>query len=569
MALLTILSYSVLASFGVWILSCGIPLIRNYGRARRMGIPIRVIPIDHLNPFWTLTDKQLLPLLRRLPFVAGSSFSRYNFRCWEVHDRYRSHHELGDAFVVVTPGNNWLYINDPDAMMDLFRRRHDFPRPLQLTEILNVFGPNLGTVDGAKWKVQRKLTATCFNERNNDIVWSESTTLAQVMVKHWSSKGEIATVAPDTRQLSLNVLSRAGFGKSFPFTTQDDTQPAESQAFDPGSASYRDTLQLIMENCILIMALGPQFLRRWKSWLPRKLKTLAEACISFQGYMTDIYEEEKRACIQPPSASSATRETTFITSLVRASRDETIRSSGAGLTEQEIYGNMFMLNFAGHDTTAHTFVFALYFLAAHRDAQEWVAEELDGLDDGDGERDYRRDFPRLKRCLAVMYESLRLYAPVSISKWNPPEGRPQELVVGGKTVVIPPRTLIIPAWASVQTDPRFWGEDALQWRPQRWVKETAEGGEEWVEARPGTFLSWSHGVRDCPGRKFSQVEFVATLAVLLKEWWIDPVVQEGEDLDGARARVLKLIETDSGAILLLQMLHPERAPLVLKRREKK
>lgn len=284
--------------------------------------------------------------------------------------------------------------------------------------------------------------------------------------------------------------------------------------------------------------------------------------------MTAIYEEEKRASIQPPSTSASNRETTFITSLVRASQDETIQSSGGGLMEQELYGNMFMLNFAGHDTTAHTFAFALYFLAAHRDVQEWVAEEHDGPD-GNEEEDYRRDFPRLKRCLAVMYESLRLYAPVPISKWNPPDGRSQELLVGGKTVVIPPKTFILPAWASVQSDPRFWGEDALEWRPQRWVKTTTEEGDEWVEAKPGTFVSWSHGARDCPGKKFSQVEFVATLAVLLREWWIDPVVREGEGMDEARARVLRHIETDSGAVVLLQMLHPERVPLVLKRREGK
>ena len=168
--------------------------------------------------------------------------------------------------------------------------------------------------------------------------------------------------------------------------------------------------------------------------------------------MTSMYEEEKRACIQPSNSAAANRETTFITSLVRTSQDETVQSSGGGLTEQEIYGNMFMLNFAGHDTTAHTFAFALYFLAAHRDVQTWVAEEIDGLD-GDGREDYRRDFPRLKRCLVVMYESLRLYAPVSISKWVPPGVPDQKLVVGNKTVEIPANTFVIPSWPGVQTDP--------------------------------------------------------------------------------------------------------------------
>jgi cytochrome P450 len=35
-----------------------------------------------------------------------------------------------------------------------------------------------------------------------------------------------------------------------------------------------------------------------------------------------------------------------------------------GLTEEEIYGNIFVYNFAGHDTTATTLNWALYLLAA-------------------------------------------------------------------------------------------------------------------------------------------------------------------------------------------------------------
>lgn len=52
-----------------------------------------------------------------------------------------------------------------------------------------------------------------------------------------------------------------------------------------------------------------------------------------------------------------------MSSLVRASQDET--KSGAGLTESEIYSNVLILNFAGHDTTTHTLTFAIHFLAAN------------------------------------------------------------------------------------------------------------------------------------------------------------------------------------------------------------
>jgi hypothetical protein len=44
----------------------------------------------------------------------------------------------------MSPGAN--IVANPEALMDCFRRRTDFPRCVEMTEILNVFGKNLSTV---------------------------------------------------------------------------------------------------------------------------------------------------------------------------------------------------------------------------------------------------------------------------------------------------------------------------------------------------------------------------------------------------------------------------------------
>jgi hypothetical protein len=75
-----------------------------------------------------------------------SNFTRYNWRGWELPDRYYSHHELRDAFMLVMPGRNFLYIADPNIIMEVARRRHDVPRCVELVQILDVFGPSLATV---------------------------------------------------------------------------------------------------------------------------------------------------------------------------------------------------------------------------------------------------------------------------------------------------------------------------------------------------------------------------------------------------------------------------------------
>lgn len=389
------------------------------------------------------------------------------------------------------------------------------------------------------------------------------------MIRYWSSRPSVRSTADDLRSLSLGVLAKAGFGKSFKFEGHEETSHA-----DP-TVSYKDCLQLILENCILLVALGPRFFTN-TPWLPFKWRQLGEAVKSFQKFMTDMYETEKRQLSEGGSNVDGRRRT-FLSSLAKASLDA---KEGEGLTEREIYGNIFVINFAGHDTASHVFTFAVYFLAANPAVQDWLSEELHHVlgDRPPHEWDYTTDFPRLKRCLAVMYESMRLYTPVPVTKWTKDKAQP--LNVGDKAIILPPNTMICLAYSSLQTDPRWWGSDSLTWKPSRFIgKGTAsdpsvphEPGanldtEEFIQPRRGTFVGWSEGARDCPGRKFSQVEFVATMASLFRDWRVDPITFEGETIQDARKRVLHLIETDSAMVLLIQMLHPEKAPLRWTRRE--
>lgn len=167
----------------------------------------------------------------------------------------------------------------------------------------------------------RKLIGMCFNDTNYHLVWDESISQATDMGNYWASQASVDTVAHDVRTLFLNIMSRAGFGKAFPFKGHHDPQIKLA-----GNISYKEALQTILENSILIMILSTRFLA--KKWLPRPLRRLHHACTAFQGYMTEIYSTEKAASTNPS-------EQNFMTSLVRASEQET----GGGLKENEIYGN--------------------------------------------------------------------------------------------------------------------------------------------------------------------------------------------------------------------------------------
>jgi cytochrome P450 len=378
-----------------WILYVVYCLAVNYSKARKTGLPLVILPIDSGNPLWMSIDTRVLPFFRRLPF-GFKNFTRFNWRGWEIEDRYKAHQELGDAFIFVTPGKNWLQLCNAEAVADIFARKGEFTRPTEMLEMLNVFGPNLGTTEGQQWQRHRKITATCFNENNNELVWLESIRQATGMLRYWSSKPSFNSVADDARTLSLHIMSSAGFGKSYPFRGAEEATTAQD------SSSYKESLKMILDNCIPLVALGPNNLNQW--WLPKSWKELHQATITFRKYMTTVYEEEKQSVADGKKGSN-----NLMTSLVRASQavTESSRSSNGtiqgGLTEQEIYGNIFVFNFAGHDTTANTLAFGIALIATRPDVQDWIAEEINAVfGDQDPEASsYVELFPRLKRCLAV------------------------------------------------------------------------------------------------------------------------------------------------------------------------
>ncbi|KAF2090209.1 cytochrome P450 monooxygenase-like protein [Saccharata proteae CBS 121410] len=543
-------------------------LYRNHAIARKTGIPTIVVPISPENPIWLLLSRFVVPLVKKI--TGPNHFTRFGYIGWEFPEKNRIHLELGDAFLLVTPGHNWLYLCDAEAIADVFHRerRGDFMRPVELLAMLDVFGPNISTVQGADWQRQRKCTAATFNESVNQKVWTTSLRQAEQMLEYWIivSPDGVNSTADDSRTLALDVLLSAGFGKDFPF--RSSTAGTENPT---GPLSYRDSLALILQNAILILALGPKLLSRLS--YPKSWARIGQATVTFKQYMADMVSEEKALIAQGESGSG-----NLMTSMVKAS----VESGGgdsqgqrqSGLSEEEIFGNMFVFNFAGHDTTAHTFAFTFLELGVHPEVQDWMSEEILYVL-GEDESKWSYDaFPRLKRCLAVLLETLRLFDPI-LSVMKGTTTTPMPLTISNRTHIIPPHTRMNINLNALHTHPRYWGDHGpLAWRPSRWILSdpsapgpAAIDREYLLQPPKGAYVPWSDGVRGCPGKKFAQVEHVAVMAKLFKEHVVRPKRREGESEEEARRAVQGVID-DSGMVLLLQLLRPERASLVWGKRKR-
>lgn len=259
------------------------------------------------------------------------------------------------------------------------------------------------------------MIGSLFSEQINKCVWAESLRQVRDMLRYWTTQAPnaVRSTANDTKTFSLHVLTAVEFGKSFPF--QSSIESAETGQV----LSYRDSLSLILDHVILIMIVGSKTLTT--PFLPKRWARVGQAAVDFQQYMKEMLEQEKRLIVQGAPGSG-----NFLTALVRASQAVaepatssggskgacTTRNSQVGLTDAEIFGNIFVLNFAGHDTSARSLAYCLTLLAAHPEVQDWIGEEIRCVcsESDSSTWNYEESFPRLKRCLAILVSNSSLYS---------------------------------------------------------------------------------------------------------------------------------------------------------------
>ena len=208
-------------------------------------------------------------------------------------------------------------------------------------------------------------------------------------------------------------------------------------------------------------------------------------------------------------------------------------------------GNVFFMMMAGHETTGNTLAFTLDLLALYPECQREIQRELDGLLK---ERPWHqwtvdREYAALQKgwAGAVLKESLRLYCVVQFMVRK--VVAPLEVVDSqGQAHTIPAGTLCALNFAAAFRDPKTWknkrntpderrqelhNSPAIDFDPSRWLEgdERAAFVESHSEDAPLHF-PFGIGQRQCPGRMFAQIEMMAFIVTILKDFSLELEVSE-------------------------------------------
>jgi len=174
-----------------------------------------------------------------------------------------------------------------------------------------------------------------------------------------------------------------------------------------------------------------------------------------------------------------------------------------------------------------------HVLAIHPDVQEKLRAEILAVADH-FDHDTLVGLPYLD---AVVREVLRLYPPVApfiFRKAAADAVLPLSVPITGvdetvmRSITVPKGTSIYISVAAANHNKEIWGEDALQFRPERWTHGKTDSV---LTKLPGVYantMTFSGGGRSCIGFKFAQLEMKVVLCVLLRAFKLstpDPRIQ--------------------------------------------
>jgi cytochrome P450 len=444
----------------------------------------------------------------------------WKFMNWATNPRefiYKKDHD--QVVFMIFPDRKTMIIAEPDLINQVFTRKQEFIKPIEVYGFLNIFGSNIVTTNGTEWKRHRKVTAPYFGENSNENVFKCTTLIIDEMCADWESKGldTPKDISMSMYEVALTVVSGVAFGKQLPWK-EPPAKAGDNQSFKSITSD--------MINSWIKGALTPDFMYK----LP--IKSLEESRSHLEKF-----DSAMRGFIQDSLTDQTNRDKNMLASLVSSISTEATEST---LTEREVIGNMFIFMFAGHETTAGTLSFAFSLLALNTKVQERLYDEIITVCGSDAfEYSHLQKMPFT---LAVFNETLRMNPPVAMVI----KKAMADYKLGKYTV---PKDFGIYMHAfGVQFSEKYWGNDRLEFNPARWfcdpecgksAKKTKEAADEhslksFLHINRYSFITFSDGPRACLGRRFAEVEAMTVLVKLILKFKVKVPenVSENELLKG-------------------------------------
>lgn len=397
----------------------------------------------------------------------------------------------------------------------------EYPRPDFMRHVLGIVAGNgLLTVEGQEHKLMRKAMNPAFSLPNlaaqTDMYYEAIDGLlelvgAQVDNDPSESKAPVIHMYEWMSKVTLDIICETAFGYRTDSLHNPHNELAEAYEH---LVNMQDGRMLARFIALVSIPSAAKFIQSECAYRMRKVlakfvqpqfETLLDSMHRIKRVSAGILQEKMNEMNAAPGDHETKKDIMSI--LVRARMMDNGKS-GYTMSDSDMMDQVLTFLGAGHETTASGLAWTLWLLAKDPESQRRLRDEVKPVYDAEPHPDYRT-LKDLKYLECVVMESLRMMPPVPMTfrKAMKTDHIDGVLVPKGTVFYIPIRV--------VNTMRSFWGDDAEEFRPSRWLD------------LPKThhFQSFIVGPHACIGKTMAIIEMKAILAALIAQFEFEPAYE--------------------------------------------
>ncbi|OUZ99325.1 Cytochrome P450 [Macleaya cordata] len=399
---------------------------------------------------------------------------------------------------------------------------NNFPKGEDFREVFDILGDGIFNVDSDSWRVQRRMAhagvspvefKTLVANMSRKVVEEQ---LVPILI-HVAKKGSSIDLQEVCLRFAFDSSISVIFGRHERYLSLGLPSNELAKAADE------------VQEAILYRHTMPIFLWKTLRWLGvGRERNLFEAHKKIDSIFQEYISQKREDLVK------GVKTVDLLSSYINALEDD--KSVSLAKNDKFLRDAMFSFFIAGRDTIASGLSWFFWLVSKSPSVEMKILEELKlavlsrkKRDDeakckNDGavtrETEWRPlifdsdDLKGLVYMHAALCESLRLYPPVPLNS----KSVLKEDVLPDGTLVKPGMQIIL-SFYSVGRMPWIWGEDCLEFKPERWIDDDGKLSFEPMSK----FFAFNAGPRSCLGKDISFTQMKSVVAAVLFNFHVEVV----------------------------------------------